>query len=210
MTAVVRTLTIKSGKLADNYDLVLTFEDPSNDKLWRTQYPTAWKVLKLSKGSNNMAVVTYVSQLAVSNVQYNVGSLVYPTIWNDIGPGRTATLTSDQDGPHINVTDTPSIGELVNFKNSTSGPSDLAIGFDVNDNYNLAMVQKGVGKENTAGFLFHPVVAAYAATGYKETQLLTSQISSPKLWSANLVSLSTSTTLVFSVDASGEIHLDQA
>jgi len=186
---------------------MLTFNDPDNHKIFKTQFPTAWKVLHFAPSAHGVANITYKSQLAVAGVEVDASNIVTPTTWENAGPGDEWSLTY-ADSTYGLKQDVAGGGKgTVNVTNKTGGPSPIAIGFNKSDDLNILMVETGVGNTQTAQFDFHPVLTAYATSNFQETQLITAQVVSPVLWSKNVVSLDLHTNLTLVQNADGSYTL---
>jgi len=215
-TAISKTLVVNASGLDRDLNILFAFSDPNNDQLYHTQFPTAWKVAYFSKGLNNIFSATYVAQYAVGAIQLVNGNLVTPTVWTDTTPGDNWSLTFTNNTYHLTLTkpgDPANTNVPITALNNTGGPNPIAIGFDNNGSFNIALTQNSVGNSQTARFLFTPVLNAWVVSDFVQNQVLSSEILSPPLWGANginLLSLGPITTFNFVQNPDGSYNITQA
>jgi len=203
--SIRKAITINSFGLTNDVQLLLTFVDLTNDQIWKTQFPVAWKVVHFASDSflrtptvapyfQGTASVIYESQLAVSSAQVQSGNIVTAATYKAASLGDTWSLTYSNNTYKLAL-DSTGTSNVVNVVNDTGSRSDIGFGFIVNNNINLALVQQRVGNTNVAKFLFTPRLRIYATSNYVENEVLTSEVVSPLLWDQNLLALGNQTTL---------------
>jgi len=208
-----KAITINSFGLTNDVQLLLTFVDLSNDQLWRSQFPVAWKVVHFASDTTlrtptvapyfqGTASVIYESQLAVSSAQIESGNIVSAATYKAASLGDIWSLTFSNNTYKLAL-DSRGTSNIVNVLNATGSRSNIGFGFIVNNSINVALVQKNVGNTNVAKFLFTPRLRIYATSNFVENEVLTSEVVSPLLWDQNLLALGSQTTLGLYENADG-------
>ncbi|KAI0748742.1 hypothetical protein C8Q80DRAFT_1271100 [Daedaleopsis nitida] len=209
---IVKNLIFKSVNLGDNVSLMLCFTPPVQS-LYQDQFPIAWKVTTLAARGRSAMNATYATQLGVSASQVGEGSLVTAGNYTPINVGESTTLQLDSTvNPHVYHWSDPEHCESrsrVQAVNGTGQDTGIGLGFITdlggpNEEFNCAVMcpQVGAGVAVTAGFT--PVLSAYVALDYQETQIVRGDIQSvAPIWSKNLLSLSATTTIAIIKDAMG-------
>ncbi|RPD63485.1 hypothetical protein L227DRAFT_572635 [Lentinus tigrinus ALCF2SS1-6] len=207
-----RNLTFRSTNLGDNVTLMLCFTPPVPG-LYRDQFPIAWKVTTLAARGRSSLNATWTSTLGFSATQVGEGSLVTAGNYTPIKAGQTTTLLLDQTAnpPVQHWTDPKDRSGVTSVQavNRTGGPAGIGIGFITNldeptEDINLALTWPNVGNTLAVTGDFTPVLSAYIALDYQETQMIRGDIQSvDPIWKVNLLSLKPSTTIVISKDPTG-------
>ncbi|RPD63484.1 hypothetical protein L227DRAFT_561598 [Lentinus tigrinus ALCF2SS1-6] len=207
-----RNLTFRSTNLGDNVTLMLCFTPPVPG-LYRDQFPIAWKVTTLAARGRSSLNATWTSTLGFSATQVGEGSLVTAGNYTPIKAGQTTTLLLDQTAnpPVQHWTDPKDRSGVTSVQavNRTGGPAGIGIGFITNldeptEDINLALTWPNVGNTLAVTGDFTPVLSAYIALDYQETQMVRGDIQSvDPIWKVNLLSLKPSTTIVISKDPTG-------
>lgn len=214
-SAVSKTIIVSAGGLDRDLNILFAFEDPSNDQLFTTQFPTAWRVAYLSKGLNNVFSATYIAQYAVGATQLVNGNIVTPTVWTDAAPGDLWTLTLTNNTYHIDKTkagDPTNTNTPITVLNNTGGFNPIAVGFDNSGTFNIALTQTSVGQNQTARFLFTPILNAWVVSDYVQNQVLKSEIVGAPLFGAkglNLLGLTPVTQFKFAQGGDGNYSITQ-
>lgn len=215
-SAVSKTIVVSAGGLDRDLNILFAFSDPNNDQLYHTQFPTAWKVAYLSKGLNNIFSATYVAQYAIGAVQLVNGNIITPTVWTDAAPGDNWNLTFSNNTYHLDLSkpgDPSNTNSPITVLNSTGGPNPIGVGFDNSGNWNIALEQNSVGNNQTARFLFTPVLNAWVVSDYVQNQVLSSEILSPPLFGVkglNLLSLTPVSNFKFAQNPDGSYTITQS
>ncbi|KAI0743058.1 hypothetical protein C8Q80DRAFT_1192287 [Daedaleopsis nitida] len=209
--SVTKKLIFKSNNLGDNVTLMLCFTPPSHE-LYRTQFPIAWKVTTLAAKGRSQMNATWTSTLGFAAAQVGAGQLVTAGSYTPIMPGESTTLTVDQtqSPPVYNWTTPKKLAgvKAVQAINGTGGYAGIGLGFITNldtplEDMNTAIMYDHVGAGMSVTGEFTPVLKAYIALDYKETQIIKAEIQSGAIWEKNLLSLGASTTIVISKNAMG-------
>ncbi|KAI0743060.1 hypothetical protein C8Q80DRAFT_951291 [Daedaleopsis nitida] len=214
----VRNLTFKSTNLGDNVSLMLCFTPPVQT-LYKDQFPVAWKVTTLAARGRSVMNATYVSQLGFSASQVGEGSLVTAGNYTPIDVGESTTLQLDNTAnpPVYHWTDPEPRKGLTSVQavNGTGQYSGIGLGFITdldgpNEDFNSAIMYPQVGAGLAVTAEFTPVLSAYVALDYQETQMIRADIQSvAPIWTKNLLSLGASTTIVITKNAMGGYEAQQ-
>ncbi|KAI0712718.1 hypothetical protein C8T65DRAFT_739293 [Cerioporus squamosus] len=207
-----RNLTFKSTNLGDNVTLMLCFTPPV-PKLFVDQFPIAWKVTTLAATGRSSLNATWTANLGFSATQVGEGSIVTAGNYTPIKVGQTTTLLLDQTArpPVQHWTDPKTLPGVTTVQavNGTGGPAGIGIGFITDldkptEDMSVALTWPNVGNTLAVTGDFTPILSAYVALDYQESQLIRGDIQSvAPIWQSNLLSLQANTTIVVSKDATG-------
>lgn len=203
------TFTVAANNLSRDAQLLLTFIDPSNKKLFVEQFPIAWKVIYFAKGNHNTVRLTYTAQLAVFGATIGQGNLVTPTTWSDVTMGDNWSIDFTNNTYQLKLVsgaDPNQPTTITNVQNVSKGLLNLGCGFDDKDNLNPVIVS-AVGATNFFQFDFHPVLQAYVTSQYTETQMISSNVVSPLLWSQDLTGVMNGSVLTLTENPNGSYTL---
>ncbi|KAJ3574110.1 hypothetical protein NP233_g1985 [Leucocoprinus birnbaumii] len=209
------TLTFRGGKsLTKKTDLILTFDKHTMEGMYDRYHPIAWKVTSFPKGGGGTFKATFTSDLAFSRAQVDGNILESAGYSTHIAPEQETSLTIDDPSPPATYKFTVETGALAecgtgsvpvpqqdwglsgywrwqvdeSFDSLSVKPMNNFSGFfpkNHQDPTAVIVLTKVPG--NTAAIAeFTPVLSAYVATGYQESQIIKAQIQSGLDWGKDL------------------------
>ncbi|TFK85752.1 hypothetical protein K466DRAFT_587848 [Polyporus arcularius HHB13444] len=215
---VTRNLTFRSNNLGENVTLMLCFTPPNED-LFINQFPVAWKVTGLAANGGSILEVTWTENLAYTATQRGQGSIVTAGSYTPIKVGQTTTLRLDNPSgvpirawtkPVPEVPDQALAAKgIVRGRNETGGPAGIGLGFltdagTATEGVNVALTWPNVGNTQTVAGKFTPVLSAYVALRYKQSQIIEGELQQETpIWKKDLLGLQGDTTIVVSKKGDG-------
>ncbi|KAJ3574849.1 hypothetical protein NP233_g1473 [Leucocoprinus birnbaumii] len=185
------TLTFRGGKsLTKKTDLILTFDKQTMAGMYDRYHPIAWKVTSFPKGGGGSFKATYTADLAFLKAQVSGDVLESAGYSTHINPEQQTILTIDDPSPPATYKfskpepwTSAGPGQFM-CENKTGAYQDIGVGFFQNGHQDpsTAIVLRQVPGNTDAIAEFTPVLSAYVATGYKETQIIKAQIQSSLSW----------------------------
>jgi hypothetical protein len=215
--SMTRDLTFRwrPNKLTQDVNLMLAFEPPKDTILSATQNMVAWKSLKLSAcpNANNLSFFTvkYPAKYAFGASVLDGGNVGVTNIL-PIELGETTNLKSTDQGCNPLFTEPTKAGgesKLFQATNTTESKQWISIGtINEDEVYSPTFCWK-VGKTMTVQADLHPVLMGFVNLGYKQSQLITADITNKAMWKENLVKLPTNTTWEIRENPSGDYIIDR-
>jgi len=194
MGEFVRNLVFRSRNLGRDSTFVLTFDDSKIPGIYHTVFPTAFKVTAFGATGPYDFPVTYVQRLGVTRAVVSGGTVIPASTYTDINVGQKTELSKSGD-PAIYRFSTPSTisppTKQFVAQNVTNGRENIGIGFFERTDRapSQILVFEDVGAGSSVQAEFTPILRAYITTDYKENAILRGQISTPVLFTENLVNL---------------------
>ncbi|KAG8793425.1 hypothetical protein FRC12_002800 [Ceratobasidium sp. 428] len=169
-----KTLNFYSYNLQKDTSVVLMFQPPATDKLFKDQFPVVWKVITFrARGDYGKATVKYAARLAFGYAQTDADNLVDSGAWTEV-------------------------------RNNSSGRTDLSIGFvkgdGIDQRFEPTLVWTGVGAKSNITAQFTPVLRAYVTRDYQASQLLRGEVETDTIWEQNINELNDVTGWNFQED----------
>ncbi|KAM6500033.1 hypothetical protein JOM56_003054 [Amanita muscaria] len=189
------TLNFRGGKsLTKKTNLILTFDKQSMAGMYKHYNPVAWKVTAFPAGGGGSFKATYTADIAFTRAQISGGVVEDASYSTHINVQEETTLTiTDPDPPATYAFSKPehwASAQPGQFQchNKTDEYQDIGVGFYEKGHQDpvTALVINGVPGNTAVAAEFTPILSAYVAAGYKETQILKAQIQSPLKWDKNL------------------------
>ncbi|KIM38477.1 hypothetical protein M413DRAFT_12700 [Hebeloma cylindrosporum] len=189
------TLNFRGAKsLTKKTTLILTFDQQSMEGMYDTYNPVAWKVTAFPAGGGGSFKATYTADLAVARVQIDNGIVEAASYSTHINLLQQTTLTVDSSSdPETYAFTKPETwkgakpGQFL-ISNKTGAYQDIGIGFYEKGHQDPVanLVMNDVPGNTSVPAEFTPILSAYVASGYKQTQIIKAQIQSDLDWSKNL------------------------
>jgi hypothetical protein len=146
-----------------------------------------------------------------ARAQVTSGNFVSPGTYTKIDLHQTTSLKDgEEDGEYFFTAPTAITENDVRATNTTSNRQTLAIGFLNNNEPNPVLVFQNVGKGNSVEAEFTPTLKIYATSDYQENEILRADVQTQEpIWTKNIATLDTSTTLQLSIDAATGAYILQ-
>ncbi|KAG8701180.1 hypothetical protein FRC09_005517 [Ceratobasidium sp. 395] len=206
-----KTLNFYSYNLQKDTSVVLMFQPPSNDKLFKDQFPVVWKVITFRARGHGKATVKYAARLAFGYAQTDADNLVDSGAWTEVRSGEMTSIQGDAGEKRFGGITKREGTKLLVCKNNSSGRADLSIGFvkgdGIDQRFEPTLVWTGVGAKSNITAQFTPVLRAYVTRDYQgmayqsqpptrttsnqtptpiASQLLRGEIETDTIWSQNI------------------------
>jgi len=211
--SVERTLNFNWSGLSQNTTILLTFNKLVKSQLTLKQNYVAWKVIE-ARAPNGSATVHFTGRVGFAQSEMDDGQIVRGSTFIEVPLGSTTNLIEGPD--HLNVFEQPvkdpQTGTLVKVKNNTSMRQSLSVGTFTNSSsgtlqYSPAFYWGGVGTKLSIEADFHPTLMVFVGKEYRENQLITADLASDVLWTQNLASLSSTTSIDLVETAQGGFEI---
>ncbi|KAG2154310.1 uncharacterized protein EDB93DRAFT_1269708 [Suillus bovinus] len=176
MDTLVKRLTFKSKDLGVDVDLLLTFDEQPDVKVFKDYYPSAFAVRRFGAEGAYRSEVIYQSPFAFTKVHLSSGD-IQSVAEVAMQPGQTTTLTKEGDIYHFSDPKIDPSVKSIQCLNDAPSKEDIGFGFigRDGDRAKTALVWLGVGHEQKVNVgVFQPVLRGYNGTGYKENSLIKS------------------------------------
>ncbi|KAG8965316.1 hypothetical protein FRC03_000700 [Tulasnella sp. 419] len=206
-----RTLNFYSYGLTEDVTIMLMFDPPNPERLFIDQWPIAWKVITLRKGSHCKASVSYCARIAFSTAQVNKDNIVDCETWQEVSLGQTTTLA-------VGKNFTPSMaggnGRLMGLKNRTGDRATVGIGFVKGDlihqRYEPTLLWTGGINNSNVNVQFTPKLSAYVTKAYQSSELLRGEVETDSIWTQDLAVLEEVSGWNIIEDGTGNFMIEQS
>ncbi|KAB5589142.1 hypothetical protein CTheo_7414 [Ceratobasidium theobromae] len=210
-----KTMNFYACGLQKDTTVMLMFEPPKNDKLFRDQFPVVWKVITFRAKGNAKATVKYVNRLAFGYAQTDSENLVDSAAWVEVKSGDISSITGGPGQKRFGDISKGSGTKLLVCKNNTNDRANLSIGFvkgdDIDQRYEPTLVWTGVGSKSNITAQFTPTLTAYVTREYKATEMLRGEVETDAIWTCNINEIDDVTGWNFIEDgASGAFSIEAA
>ncbi|KAB5592341.1 hypothetical protein CTheo_4222 [Ceratobasidium theobromae] len=185
-----KTMNFYACGLQKDTAVMLVFEPPKTDKLFRDQFPVVWKVITFRAKGNAKAMVKYVNRLAFGYAQIDQDNLVDAAAWVEVKSGDICRITGGPGQKRFGEVTRGNNTRLLVCKNSTDNRVSLSVGFisgdGPNQRYEPTLVWTGVGSKSNVSAQFTPTVTAYVTRDYKSSEMLRGEVETSAIWTCNI------------------------
>jgi len=177
MSTIVKNIVFYSTTdkpLVETFQLLLTMQPLDPNRLFKDQFPVAWRVADFNANESQQVIVTYTAQLGVGVAQID-GDVIQTSSDIHIGLGQQAVYTTN--GWKAPTPDpAPGVGP-VHAINGVERLENISVGlYGDDDLYHPLLVEKNVTYKATMGGTFHPAIFVYGVNDVQENQLFTTEI----------------------------------
>jgi len=198
--AMSKILKFIGHDLGINVTLMLTFAPEE----------VCWRVIKLGKANHVSGEVIHSPHTAFLAPLITPGNMVIAETWQECAIGQTCDLMEEEGFFQFTQPVTGDTNVALRCTNKTSTLQSLGVGYYHDETIAPFVIIKGIGANGTLDVEPISKLSIYSTSDYKESQLITSEIKSPKLWEQDLTTLVGDViTLKVSVDpATGDVSLN--
>ncbi|KAF9231639.1 hypothetical protein BU15DRAFT_82151 [Melanogaster broomeanus] len=199
-----RNLTIECQDLGKEATIMFTFDDSTNESMYKDKFPVCWKVIIFPADGPILARVTFQSQYAFAKPQVGNNRIVDVSTYMRLEVGQSTTLTKSDDGVYtFSVPTTGDYPDSLQAKNASPSSESLALTCITSDSRPTPVLYfDSVASGTFTSAQFVPRLRAYIISDYEfeETGILRGQIASPVIWEQNLADLDESSTWALTYD----------
>ncbi|CUA68018.1 hypothetical protein RSOLAG22IIIB_07697 [Rhizoctonia solani] len=227
-----KTLNIYAPHLQKETTIMLMFEPPISDRLFKDQFPVVWKIATFRAGGHAKATIQYHERLAFGYAQIDQDNLVEPDAWVEVKNDDHGRISRGAGAKRFGDASERNDPKLLTCKNSSSDPANMSIGFVKGDGvyqqFQPVFVWTGVGAGSDVTTEFIPKLTAYVTRDYKGapikfilnmshlkvpsvvTEMVHSKVETDAIWTCNLHELDDVTSWNLIEDnTSGDISIRQ-
>ncbi|KAG8741417.1 hypothetical protein FRC12_015683 [Ceratobasidium sp. 428] len=185
-----KTLNIYAYDLREDTSIMFMFEPPNTSRLFKSEFPVVWKVVKLLSKGHYKATLRYTSRLAIGCVEADYENIVDSPAWVEVKHGFTSDISEEYFGRFKETGRKWEQSSHLICKNSTKRRANLSVGFvrgdGIEQRYTPVMVWKKIGSGCAVSIEFTPILNAYVTRAYKTSELLPCETEVDPIWSCNL------------------------
>ncbi|QRV94540.1 hypothetical protein RhiJN_22558 [Ceratobasidium sp. AG-Ba] len=212
---ITKTLNIYGYDLREDTTIMLMFEPPDNEKLFKTHFPVVWKVITMPAGGHCKARVQYTARPAFGCAETDENYVVGNMAWEEIKSGIRSSISGEYFGRRRDSDEKGYSNHVIVCTNSTRKRANLSIGFvkgeGIDQRYTPVLFWKGVGAGCKVSTQFTPVLNAYVTQAYKSSEMLRWETEVDPIWSCNLDELDDVTGWnLFEDYRSGAFYLEES
>ncbi|QRW13263.1 hypothetical protein RhiLY_12262 [Ceratobasidium sp. AG-Ba] len=185
-----KTLNFYTYDLQKDTTVMLMFDPPNSQKLFKDQFPVVWKIVTFRAGSHAKAVVRYSSRLAFGYAQLDEGNSVDASAWVEVKSGDMTSIKGQDGDKRFGGVNKREDSKLLVCKNNTNQRANLSIGFvkgeGIDQRFDPVLLWTGVGAKSNVTAQFTPNLTAYVTRDYKESQYLRGAVETEAIWQINI------------------------
>ncbi|KAG8713367.1 hypothetical protein FRC09_018803 [Ceratobasidium sp. 395] len=181
-----KTLNFYSYNLQKDTSVVLMFQPPSNEKLFKDQFPVVWKVITFRARGHGKATVKYAARLAFGYAQTDADNLVDSGAWTEVRSGEMTSIQGDAGEKRFGGITKREGTKLLHPQTTTYMPIGFVKGDGIDQRFEPTLVWSGVGAKSNITAQFTPVLRAYVTRDYQASQLLRGEIETDTIWEQNI------------------------
>ncbi|QRV84654.1 hypothetical protein RhiJN_26719 [Ceratobasidium sp. AG-Ba] len=207
-----KTLNFYTYNLQKDTTVMLMFDPPSSQKLFKDQFPVVWKVITFRAGGHAKAVVRYTSRLAFGYAQLDDANAVDAAAWVEVKSGDMTSIKGNNGEKRFGGVSKRENTRLLVCKNNTNQRAHLSIGFvkgdGIDQRFDPVLLWTGVGAKSNVTAQFTPRLSAYVTRDYQgkwcifstgcnpnhsvllpESQFLRGEVETEAIWTMDLNTL---------------------